>query len=280
MKSGYPSIMVVGSINVDVTSHVRTFPSPGETVSAHRLTRQLGGKGANQAVAAARLAGFSRLVGALGDDEEGSWALRELREAGVEVSGVSREAAATWVAIVTVDSAGENTIVVHAGANAAVEVPGQISPDEVVLCQLEIPIGAVVATAQRHAGFFALNAAPACPLPETLVRRCDLIVVNEYEHDRLPELADARQVAVTYGARGAAIYREGELVVSVPARPAKVVNSLGAGDAFTAALTICLAAGHRPHEPLAAACAVGAAAVEDPRSQPRLDPLGHYLPVT
>ena len=280
MTPGYPRVTVVGSINVDVTSYVHAFPEQGETVTGLRLDRQVGGKGANQAAAAARLAGRSRLIGAVGADEDGTLALRGLREAGVDVSGVHRVAAPTGQAIVTVDQAGENTIVVHRGANASVRATDLSTEDEVVLCQLEVPLETVLDAARRHGGFFALNAAPARRLPGELIRRCDLIVVNQSEHALLPELSDARQVAVTYGAGGAALYRHGELAAAVPARPATVVNSTGAGDAFTAALTICLAAGHPTREALTAACAVGAAAVEDPRSQPHLESLGHYLPAS
>lgn len=278
MDPGYPRVTVVGSINIDITSHVSDFPSPGETVTSLRLSREVGGKGANQAAAAARLACYARLLGMVGDDEDGTLALRELREAGVDVSAVHRCGAPTGLAIVTVDSVGENTIVVHAGANASARATELTTEDDVVLCQLEVPLETVLDAARRHAGFFALNAAPARRLPEALIRRSDLIVVNQNEHARLPELAAARQVAVTYGAQGAALYRQGELAASVPAQSVTVVNSVGAGDAFTAALTICLAAGHPPHEALTTACAVGAAAVQDPRSQPHLDALSHYLP--
>ncbi|HET9093479.1 MAG TPA: ribokinase [Solirubrobacteraceae bacterium] len=274
-----PLLTVVGSINVDLTSIVTAFPRPGETVLASGLVRELGGKGANQAHAAARLAGRSRLIGAVGDDAEGAAALGQLAAAGVDVSGVVTHPGMTGLAMITVDGTGENTIVVNPGANRALRPEEiELGDSAVTLCQLEIPLACVEAAAGQSRGFFAVNAAPAQPLPEPLLAACNLVIVNDTEYAALPELAGARLVAVSSGDQGAAVYRDGRLAARVSAVPARVVNTVGAGDAFCAALTLCLARGDSDADALRAACAVAAAAVEDPRSQPHLDRLERYVP--
>lgn len=275
-----PLLTVLGSINIDLTSTVSAFPRPGETVLASRLVRELGGKGANQAHAAARLAGRARMIGAVGGDLDGTFALDALAAARVDVSGVIRDEQPTGVAMITVDQSGENTIVVNPGANHSLRADQlQLGDAEVVLCQLEIPIGCVEAAAERPSAFLAINAAPAQRLPDAVVAASDLIIVNETEYEALPELQRARCVAVTSGADGAAIYHAGELTTRVDAFPATVVNTVGAGDAFCAALTLCLARGDPERAALRTACAVGAAAVEDPRSQPQLDSLDRYIQI-
>ena len=273
-----PLLTVVGSINIDLTSTVVAFPRPGETVLASGpLARQLGGKGANQARAAARLIGRSRMIGAVGTDRDGTFALEQLSAAGVDVTAVVRKGSPTGAAMITVDAAGENTIVVNAGANDALAPEDvRLEDAEATLCQLEISLECVAAAARQSRSFFAVNAAPARRLPDEVLAVSDLVIVNETEYAALPELRSARCVAVTSGAAGAAIHRGGELSARVPALRATVVNTVGAGDAFCAALTLCLARGDADASALQTACAVGAAAVEDPRSQPDLAPLAHY----
>ncbi|MGH2835526.1 MAG: ribokinase [Solirubrobacteraceae bacterium] len=272
-----PLLTVVGSINIDLTSTVSAFPRPGETVLAQSLVRELGGKGANQARAAARLTGRARMIGAVGNDTDGEFALEQLAAAGVDVSGVIRHEQPTGLAAITLDRVGENTIVVTPGANHALR-PEEIrlGNAEATLCQLEITIACLQAAARQSTGFFAVNAAPAQHLPLDVLDASDLIIVNETEYEALPQLRQARRVAVTSGADGAAIYHAGQLTTQVDAFPATVVNSVGAGDAFCAALTLCLARGNTEPDALRTACAVGAAAVEDPRSQPELDSLDRY----
>jgi ribokinase len=275
--SDAPLLSVLGSVNIDLTSSVDHFPRPGETILAGSLVRELGGKGANQARAAARLTGRARMIGAVGDDADGTFALETLAAAGVDVTQVVRDREPTGTAMITIDSSGENTIVVNPGANHALRADAiRLADAEVTLCQLEIPIDCVAAAAEQTTGFFAVNAAPAQHLPAVVVENCDLIVVNDTEYEALPELSEARCVAVTSGAEGAAIYRDGRLTTRVEAFRATVVNTVGAGDAFCAALTICLARGDDERDALRTACAVGAAAVEDPRSQPELDLLDTY----
>lgn len=277
MASPLPSLCVVGSINVDVTASVARLPKPGETVLGGTLTRDAGGKGANQAVAAARLGGRVRMVGAVGDDTDGRAMLQNLSDAGVDASGVWLGDAPTGTALITVDDEGENHIVVCPGANHDVTVDGvDFAPDEAVLTQLEIPLTVVAALATAVPGFLAVNAAPAQPLPPELVDRADLFIVNELEYAVLPELSRAPLVAVTYGSAGAALFRRGAEVVRVAAPTVQAVSSVGAGDAFCAALTLALHVGWDPERALRAACAVGADAVTRPGAQPALQRLEAY----
>ena len=271
-------LTVLGSINLDLIATAERLPRPGETVGGGILTRQPGGKGANQAVAAARLDGGSRLIGAVGDDVAGREMLAALTAAGVETRDVAVRDGATGTALILVDAVGENEIVVCPGANSLVSLEGiELDHDEMLLCQLEVGIDVVLAASRRHSGFFALNAAPAQPLPAELVRRCDLVIVNETEYADMPELADARLVAVTYGQHGSALYENRNLVVRAPGEKAAVVNTIGAGDAFCAALVLALREGLPYGIALGAANRVGADAVSQAASQPALAPLSRYI---
>ena len=272
------ALVVVGSINVDLTALVERLPGAGETVGGGRLRRDVGGKGANQAVAASRLGARVRMVGAVGADADGAWAVETIREAGVDVGHIATVDAPTGTALIAVDEAGENQIVVCGGANALVGAEGiAVDAGEAVLMQLELSLDVVRAVAARTPGFVALNAAPAQPLPADLVERVDLFIVNETEYAAIPELRAARRVAVTYGASGAAMFVDGLEVAKVPAAEvAEVVNTVGAGDAFSAALTLAVLAGAPDELALRTACAVGAAAVAHPSAQPPLDRLETY----
>lgn len=273
------ALAVVGSINVDLTARTARLPEPGETIGGGRLSREAGGKGANQAAAAARLGAAVRMVGAVGPDADGAWMIDELAAAGVDTNAVRRGEESTGVALIVVDAAGENQIAVCEGANGEVSLDGVVfGSDEAVLAQLEISMDVIVALSAAARGYLAVNAAPALELPAAVIGRADLIIVNETEYALLPALRTARRVAVTYGGEGAKLFERGELVAEAPAVKTTVVNSVGAGDAFCAALTIGLASGVDPQRALSAACAVGAAAVADPRSQPLLAALGEYLP--
>lgn len=274
-----PPLVVVGAINVDMTARVQRAPAPGETVSGGILWRQPGGKGANQAAAAAKLGARVRLIGAVGDDDSGDEMRRHLDAVGVDVTGVQRTAEATGTALIVVDDSGENSIVVCPGANTAIDQ--ELIPDVsgvAVLAQLEVDVAVVERVAFATDGFFALNVSPVQPLPDALLDRVDLFIVNEHEHAQLPELRSRPLVAVTLGAEGAILLRDGVEIARAKAPATSVVSSVGAGDAFAAALTVAMLEGHDPHAALAAACAVGAAAVADRQSQPHLEPLGAYLP--
>lgn len=270
-------LCVVGSINVDVTASVSRLPAPGETVLGQDLRRDAGGKGANQAVAASRLGARVRMVGAVGDDADGQAMLQNLRDAGVDVSGVWLGDSPTGTALITVDESGENSIVVCAGANADVTIEGvSFAPGEAVLAQLEVPVGTVAALGDVVPGFLAINAAPAHPLPPALIARADLVIVNETEYAALPDLAGARRVAVTYGAAGAALRERGVEVARASAPRVHAVSAVGAGDAFCAAITLALHAGWDAETALRAACAVGADAVTRLGAQPPLNRLADY----
>ncbi len=275
---GGVALTVVGSINRDLTAVGERLPGPGETVGGAVLHEQPGGKGANQAVAAARLLGSSRMIGAVGDDADGAAVLASMAAAGVDVSGVRRVAEPTGTALIAVDADGENQIVVCTGANGRVCLDGvELGRHEAVLCQLEVGVDVVLEASRRAKGFFALNAAPAMDLPPELIERCDLVIVNETEHAAIPALSGSRLLAVTYGSGGSALLVHGEEVARVAGRKVDVVSSVGAGDAYCAALVIALASGLGHEAALDLANAVGARAVGDASSQPELGRLPDYL---
>jgi ribokinase len=251
-------LTVVGSINLDLVTRVERLPRPGETLTGATLERVPGGKGANQAVAAARLGADVLMVGCVGADAHAEEALAALRAAGVRLE-VREVDAATGVAIILVADEGENVIVVVPGANAHV---GGFSVDGSVLCQLEIPDEAVKeARAQAH--WLCVNAAPARPL----VVEADLVVVNRYEAE---VVGDQRLMAVTMGEEGAVLLERGREIAR--ARPPRVaaIDGTAAGDAFTACLVVSLLQGRAPQEALRRACAAGALAASLFGAQPSL----------
>lgn len=279
MSTRLPAVTVVGSINLDIIATTERLPTAGETIGGGVLQQQPGGKGANQAVAAARLGGSARMIGAVGDDAQGRLMLEALSAAGVDTSDVAvLDGASTGTALIVVDRDGENQIVVCPGANSAFPLEGvEFSAEETVLCQLEVGLPVVLEAARRSTGFFVLNAAPAMHLPAELLERCDLVIVNETEYELIPALADAKLVAVTYGKDGSAIFEHGRKVAEAPAAVVRVANTVGAGDAFCAALVLALRQGLDYRRALAVANAVGADAVGGPSSQPDLAQLGHYV---
>jgi ribokinase len=256
------NLTVVGSVNLDLVARVERLPRPGETVTAGSLERIPGGKGANQSVAAARLGASVTLVGAVGEDELADEALAGLREAGVDLD--VEATGATGLALIFVEAGGENQIVVVPGANVEWAPRGVPGP---VLCQLEIPLENVVAAADA-ADFFCLNAAPARPIPPSLVDDCDLVVVNRYELEALP--AEPRLTALTLGPEGAVLLERGREVAR--AKPPRViaVDGTAAGDAFTACLVVSHLEERDWEEALRRACAAGALAVSRLGAQPSL----------
>ncbi len=279
MSTRLPAVTVVGSINLDIIATTDRLPTAGETVGGGVLQQQPGGKGANQAVAAARLGGSARMIGAVGDDAQGRLMLEVLAGAGVDTADVAvLDGDATGTALIVVDRDGENQIVVCPGANAAFSLEGvEFRPDETVLCQLEVGLPVVLDAARRSSGFFVVNAAPAMALPAELLERCDLVIVNDTEYELIPALAEAKLVAVTYGKDGSAMFEHGRRVAEAPASAVTVANTIGAGDAFCAALVLAIRAELDYSTALAVANAVGADAVADPSSQPELAKLGHYI---
>ena len=238
-------LTVVGSINLDFVARVGQLPRPGETVAAHHFLRDPGGKGANQAVAAARLDAKVRMIGAVGEDDLADEALSGLVAAGVELE--IERTGQTGLALIVVDDAGENVITVVPGANAL------LTPREVegaVLCQLEVPDEVVLAAAEK-ASFFALNAAPARPIDIVP----DLLVVNRLEHE---VVSRGKVVAVTFGAGGAVLYEDGKQVAGSASPEIIPKDGTAAGDAFTACLVVSLLEGRPYEEALRRACTAGA----------------------
>jgi ribokinase len=250
------TVVVVGSINVDLVVTLERLPAPGETVIGGEFARHGGGKGANQAVAAARAGARVRFVGAVGADEFGDAALAELRDAGVDVSGVARlTGEATGVALIAVDREGRNQIAVASGANARVEAEsvaaaGALRAGDVCLLGFEVPNAALVAAARTAASAGArivLNPAPARAIPEALLGLGVVLTPNEQEAEALggAEALAARAsapVVVTLGARGARLL-DGDSATALPAPAVEVVDTTGAGDAFNGVLAAGLAAG-------------------------------------
>jgi ribokinase len=259
-----PKITVVGSANIDLVARCERLPRAGETVTDARFQRVPGGKGANQAVAAARLGAQVRFIGRIGRDD---LVLHSLEREGVDVSGVVRDDGESGVAMILVDATGENVIVVAPGANRRLEPDDvQLGEPDAVMCQLEIPDDVVASVAAR-APFFCLNAAPA-RAPLKLQREPDLIVVNRYEYEVIGKRPGL--VALTLGADGAMLLEGGEEIAR--ARPPRVdaVDGTAAGDAFCAALLVALLRGVERTEALGRACAAGALAASRAGAQPSL----------
>jgi ribokinase len=249
-----PRLTVVGSINLDLVARVERLPRPGETVTGATFSRVPGGKGANQAVAAARLGAEVTLIGCVGDDAFGRDALVELERAGVALDLTCR--GATGVALIAVDAAGENTIVVAPGANLELRPENVELPDaDGVLCQLEIPLETVAHVARAAAGRFFLNAAPA---PAEPVPTADVTIVNRFELEALGRRGGV--VALTLGAEGAVLLEDGEEVARAEPPQVDAVDGTGAGDAFTACLVVSLLEGRAREEALRRACIAGALA--------------------
>ncbi|WP_406338629.1 ribokinase [Streptomyces sp. NBC_00649] len=276
-------LLVVGSANADLVTVVERRPGAGETVLGSDLAVHPGGKGANQAVAAARLGARTALLARVGDDGHGRLLLDSMRSAGVDPVGVLVGGAPTGVALITVDPSGDNSIVVAPGANARltpqdVKAAGALfQASQVVSAQLEIPLDTVaeVVRAMAPGSRFVLNPSPPAPLPPEVLAACDPLIVNEHEArvvlgaDVTGEPEDwatallalgPRSVVITLGAEGALV-ADGAGTHRVPSVKVTAVDTTGAGDAFTAALAWRLGAGESLVDAAAFAARVGAAAV-------------------
>jgi ribokinase len=256
-------VVVLGSANCDLVLSVDRLPMTGETLLARGIRREPGGKGANQAVAAARAGAATTLLGAVGRDREAELLRSALIGAGVDVSPVRIVDESSGLAVVMVDGAGENSIVVAAGANRALGSltaadRACIAGARVLLCQLEVPVAAVMdgaRTARENETTVVLNAAPSMRLPDELWDLLDVLVVNEHEADDLGGgsltldqaiealLVRVPVVVVTLGAKGARLAsRDGtDHFIAAPAVAA--VDTTGAGDAFCGAFAAAMAAG-------------------------------------
>ena len=269
-----PTVAVIGSVNLDIVARVARLPTPGETVTGAELHRFPGGKGANQALAAQRLGADVSLVARVGDDAAADEALALLRDGGVDLSAcVAIPDVATGTALIAVAPSGENQIVVAPGANRCL-LPDQLEiPDtDAVICQLEVPVETVVSVATAYKGFFCVNLAPAMEIDVAVLQRADLVVVNETESDWYGASlrACAGLVATTRGAGVASLERDGEVIAEARPPATDAVDATGAGDTFTAALTVALVEGQAPEAALRFACAAGAAAVSKMGAQPSL----------
>jgi len=286
-------VVVFGSINLDLVTRAPRLPSPGETVTGSGFASYPGGKGANQALAAARAGAAVRMYGAVGRDAAAGSALALLRAAEVDVSGVLAVDAPTGCATILVDDAGENAIVVVPGANGKVD-PGAVpdavlSPSAVLVLQQEVPASAnaaLIGRAARAGMRIVLNAAPARPLTRELLAMITTLVVNENEAAVLaPSFGwpaeplafaaaaaaeiDGLEVVVTRGASGAVSVR-GDDRVHVAAPRVDAVDTTGAGDAFVGAFASALDAGEDRRRALSIAIAAGSLACTAHGAQPAL----------
>lgn len=285
--------MVVGSVNADLVVGVDRRPAPGETVLGSDLATHPGGKGANQAVAAARLGARAALVGRVGDDAHGALLRDALAAGGVGLDRLTTTPGVpTGVAMITVGPDGDNSIVVSPGANARLapedvaRARDVIAGASVVSVQLEVPRPAVEAAARIAADTGArvvLNLSPPAAVPDELLALCDPLVVNEHEAAFLlgadasatdpAKMAAAlarsgpRSVVVTCGAEGAMVAGGADGTVRIASPTVKAVDTTGAGDAFTAALCLRLARGDALPPAARYAARAGAAAVRAPGAQ-------------
>jgi ribokinase len=283
-------IVVVGSLNMDLVVRSPRHPQPGETLLGTEFHTFPGGKGANQAVAAARLGGQVKMIGRVGADAFGDALIQTLSQDGVYTRHIARlQDAPTGVALITVDAAGQNTIVVVPGANGELSPPDLLAAESafetasVVVMQLEIPLLTVAYAAdlaRRHGACVVLNPAPAQPLGTTL-KQVDVLIPNQPEAALLTGAASARDAAkrlrasgvrsviVTLGEEGVLVV-EGETETHLPPHCVSVVDTTAAGDAFVGAFAVALAEGRSTREAAAWGNAAGALAVTRAGAQPSL----------
>jgi ribokinase len=268
------SIVVVGSVNLDFVATVEKLPVAGETVSGAELNRFPGGKGANQALAARRLGADVSLVARVGDDTNADEALALLSAGEVDLAACDRDTTIpTGVALIAVSADGENQIVVAPGANRYLQPEMLNLPDaDALICQLEVPVKTLLHAAATFSGFFCVNLAPAMDVPDALIQRADLVVVNETEAEFYgAALAKCEGwLATTFGAGGAELSRGGETIAKAKSPVIEAIDTTGAGDTFTAALTVALLDGMEAESALEFACAAGAAAAMKQGAQPSL----------
>lgn len=290
-------IVVVGSINTDLVARVDHFPSPGETIICRSFETFAGGKGANQAIAAARLGAPVMLVGAVGSDAYGDDRLADLGQASVDITGVTRRNdAPSGIALIHVNASAENTITIVPGANWTVtperlerELPGTLRPDDVICCQAELPLetnARALEIAGRIGAVRVLNAAPVIDGVRNLVPLADILIVNEVEAAHLSGMPDVGPesvgriaedlsglgpavVIITLGADGAYVRSPG-LAELVPSPPVPVADTTGAGDAFIGAFVTWLAEEQPVEQAVRAGVAAGALAVQIPGAQAAL----------
>lgn len=289
------SIVVVGSINADLTVSVPRHPSPGETLLGSGGGITPGGKGANQAVAAARLGSSVALVGAVGDDAHADAATRLLIDANVDLSAVHPTDSPTGLAVITVAADGENTVMVVPGANgemgagAVDKHAALIGGAELVLLQGEIPADGFERAVELATGRVVVNLAPVIDVDRAALQKADPLIVNEHEAQLVlgknasqkecaqELLREFPSVVVTLGAAGA-IVGTAEGIKEITSPTVKAVDTVGAGDAFTGALCHRLIEGDTLEDAARFAARVGAFAVTRPGAQPSYPWSGDELP--
>ena len=274
------SITVIGSVNLDIVAKVARLPAAGETVTGAELYRYPGGKGANQALAAQRLGADVTLIARVGDDAAADEALALLREDGVELSQcIALPGIPTGTALIAVAPSGENQIVVAPGANR------HLAPDDIdipvsdaLICQLEVPVDTVARAATMFTGFLSVNLAPAARIDVSVLQRANLVVVNETESTWYGDTLRAcnGMVATTRGSGLATLEQDGAVIAEARPPAVEAIDATGAGDTFTAALTVALVEGQPPQDALEFACAAGAAATTKMGAQPSL-PMRHEV---
>ena len=269
-----PRVTVVGSVNLDFVATGARLPSPGETVTGAVLARYPGGKGANQALAAARLGAAVTLIARVGNDVMADEALTLLAGAGVNLQHCERDVDhPTGVALIAVNADGENQIVVAPGANAAFKPDRLREPVEgALVCQLELPVETVARAIAMAKGLVVVNLAPAMAVPDIVFSRADLIIVNQTEAAWYGERlhGTAGLVAITYGALGAKLFRGGQMLCEAAAPLVQAMDTTGAGDCFVGALTVAVVERMMLHDALRFACAAGTLAATKAGAQPSL----------
>jgi ribokinase len=246
-------------MNTDLVVLCETLPRPGETVLCGDVERLPGGKGGNQAAALARLGVETSMVSCVGRDDMGEWLLATLAGQGADVSLVQRSTRPTGTAFISVDSAGENQIVVSRGANADLDLAHvDLDPFDVVLAQMEVDAEIVDELARRTSSL-VLNVAPARRVAPTTLLRCAVVIANELEAQSL-ELRELAHCIVTRGSRGAVHYSFGEVVAEASPPVVDVIDTVGAGDVFCAAYASRYLAQDAPDAALRFAVTAGALA--------------------
>lgn len=288
------NILVIGSLNIDLVTRVPHLPQPGETIASRKFQKNPGGKGANQAVAAAKLGANVTMIGKVGTDEHGELLINSLRSAGVSTAGIRREGT-TGMAFISVSDEGENHIVLVAGANNAVRrsdisaMRGLIEESDMIVMQLEIPLEVVKHALELAVGLgknVILNPAPARDLPAEMLRHVYVLIPNETELQILSgmptsteqEIVDAarhlnslgtQRVIVTMGDRGSYLISE-TLHTHIPAYPVRAVDTTAAGDAYVAAFAVGKTQGMSDVEAAKFASKVAAITVTREGAQPSL----------
>jgi len=253
-----PRIAVVGSINADLVVQMPKLPGRGETVSSAEPKWFPGGKGANQAVAAARMSGMVSMFGAVGDDEPGQMCLAALSQSGVNIDSVAKVSSPTSTALVMVEHSGENQIVVADGANqhATFDLE-QVSSADAVIVQFEVPESVIIEVGKAANGIFCVNAAPVREIAEELAGLIDVLIVNEHEFAQLGNPSFGL-VIVTAGSNEVVAYQGGEVVAKAQPPKVQALDTVGAGDSFVGAFIVSYASGQSIADSLERACAASA----------------------